>query len=57
MKKFRKRGLLDARHQSKRFELLAQDARKHKAGIIAGALLGAIIAAAIGGLFMFAGGQ
>ena len=57
MKKLRKRGFLDAKHQAKRRTILAHDSLVKKALVIAAAFFGAVIAAAIGGMFMLAGGQ
>lgn len=56
MKKNKRGGFRAAQHQAKRFALLVAYANEKKAGILWGALLGAIIAAAIGGLLILAGG-
>ena len=57
MKKVRKRGWLDARHQARRLAALVAHRRRSKVRIIAGAFFGAIIAAAIGGFLIWSGGQ
>lgn len=57
MKKIRKRGWLDARHQARRFAALVRHSTHDKASMMWAALCGVIIAAAIGGMYLWAGGM
>jgi len=57
MKKFRIRGFLAAKREAKKLAILKTDTRREHGLVIAAALCGAIMAAAIGALFMWSGGQ